>query len=59
MEGFEHGNKVAKQSYLRRSSAGGPLNKFGFRHHRQAQVLERRREGTMAGRTRPIWAIEP
>eukprot|EP00965_Chrysotila_dentata_P228399 6196579-Pleurochrysis_carterae.AAC.1 len=48
MEGFEHGNKVTKQSYLRRTSTGGVLNKFGFRRHRQAQALQQRREGTIA-----------
>eukprot|EP00965_Chrysotila_dentata_P177157 5851319-Pleurochrysis_carterae.AAC.1 len=48
MEDFEHGNKVTKQSYLRRTSAGGVLNKFGFRRHHQAQALQQRREGTIA-----------
>eukprot|EP00965_Chrysotila_dentata_P040912 1355915-Pleurochrysis_carterae.AAC.1 len=48
MEGFEHGNKLTKHIYLRRTSAGGKLNKAGFRHHCQAQALERRREGTVA-----------
>eukprot|EP00965_Chrysotila_dentata_P134651 4454343-Pleurochrysis_carterae.AAC.1 len=48
MEGFEHGNKLMKAIYLRRTSAGGKLNQQGFRLHRQAQALERRREATVA-----------
>eukprot|EP00965_Chrysotila_dentata_P143681 4747535-Pleurochrysis_carterae.AAC.1 len=48
MEGFEHGNKLTKHVYLRRTSAGGRLNKKGYCQHRQAQALERRREGTVA-----------
>eukprot|EP00965_Chrysotila_dentata_P229981 6197516-Pleurochrysis_carterae.AAC.1 len=48
MEGFEHGNKLTKHIYLRRTSAGGRTNSAGIRHHRQAQALERRREGTVS-----------
>eukprot|EP00965_Chrysotila_dentata_P149026 4922322-Pleurochrysis_carterae.AAC.1 len=37
-----------KAVYLRRTSAGGKLNKQGFRYHHQAQALERRREATVS-----------
>eukprot|EP00965_Chrysotila_dentata_P249228 6208790-Pleurochrysis_carterae.AAC.1 len=49
MEGFEHGNKVTKNITLRQTSDGGKKQAItGIRFHRQAQALQKRREGTEA-----------